>query len=420
MSDHALFSPSGAHRWIVCPGSLALEAGYPRTSSVYADEGTAAHTLAAWCLEEKRDADGYIGRTILVGDRSFEVDDDMAAAVQVYVDAVRSAADGRPLFVEQRVEFGGWIGQPAADAFGTSDAIIVNGGTLEVHDLKYGKGVRVDATANEQMMLYALGALDAYDFMGPFERFRMVIHQPRISETPSAWECSFDELVEFAKRVEVAAYRAGEAITNCHAGATPQETADAGFINPDEHACRFCKAKADCPAVSSLVARTISDEPLGFDDLDAPRIEQATGTVPLLYNEALGHRLALVGIIEDWCAAVRSRAHDLLEEGKPVAGFKMVQGKPGNRAWSNPAEAEATLKSFRLKVEDMFDLKLISPTSAEKLAKAGAIGPRQWPKVEALIVRPAGKPSVVPDSDPRPSLAPVAFTNLDETGCDLA
>ena len=101
---------------------------------------------------------------------------------------------------------------------------------------------------------------------------------------------------------------------------------------------------------------------------------------------------------------MRAEVERRLLAGDAVPGFKVVQGKRGNRAWGNAAEAEEMLKGMRLKVEEMYDLKLISPTSAEKLVKAEVIGPRQWTKVKALITQSDGKPSVAPVSDPRAAL----------------
>ena len=119
--------------------------------------------------------------------------------------------------------------------------------------------------------------------------------------------------------------------------------------------------------------------------------------------------LSKVDMIEDWCAAVRAEAHRRLTAGDDVPGYKLVQGKRGNRSWSDAAAAEEALKAYRLKTEEMYDLKLISPTSAEKLAKSKVIGPRQWPKLQALITQTEGKPAVAPASDSRPSItvAPV-------------
>ena len=129
-------------------------------------------------------------------------------------------------------------------------------------------------------------------------------------------------------------------------------------------------------------------------------------------DEWLAAMMAKADMIEDWITAVRAEVERRLLAGAAVRGYKLVQGRQGNRAWANVEEAEAQLKAMRLKVEQMYDLSLISPTSAEKLATAPdpAIGPRQWKKLQAIITRSPGKLHVAPVSDKRPavSVAPVS------------
>ena len=111
-----------------------------------------------------------------------------------------------------------------------------------------------------------------------------------------------------------------------------------------------------------------------------------------------------VDLVEGWCKAVRAETERRLLAGMPVAGWKLVQGKQGNRAWTDPKVAEETLKTMRIKHELMYDYSVISPTAAEKLFKAKEIGPRQWPALQQIITRSAGKPSVAPESDKREAL----------------
>ena len=110
------------------------------------------------------------------------------------------------------------------------------------------------------------------------------------------------------------------------------------------------------------------------------------------------------GLIESWIKSIRAEVERRLMAGTPVAGYKLVQGKRGNRQWGNPEDAEAALKAMRVKHDQMYDYKLASPTSIEKLVKAEEIGPRQWIKIQELITQSEGSPSVAPESDKRPAL----------------
>jgi len=122
----------------------------------------------------------------------------------------------------------------------------------------------------------------------------------------------------------------------------------------------------------------------------------------------LAHCMSAVDLIEGWCKGIRARTERELLAGQTIDGWKLVQGRKGARKWSSETEAEAQLRKMKLKVEDIYNLKVISPTTAEKLAKAGTIGPRQWPALKGLITQSEGGLSVAPASDPRPAASPVA------------
>lgn len=366
MTTHAVLSPSSAARWMRCPGSVALSKGLPDNSSRDANEGTAAHELAAMCLTNNLDAVAYLGR--LIG--GFTVDIDMASAVQVYVDFVRRITGDR--YVEQRLSISHITAEK--DAAGTSDAVVLDtdNDTLWVVDLKFGRGVKVFAENNEQLQIYALAALEEYGFLFEPAKVCVAIVQPRIDHI-DVWELTTDELRGFGVLASDAARATSEA--------------DAPLV-PGTKQCKFCRAKATCPALRQQVVEQ-------FECLQPP----ADGD-----SGQLATAMSKVDLIEDWCRAVRAETERRLFAGEAVSGWKLVAGRRGSRKWSDETGAIEVMKSMRMRQDQMFDFKVISPTTAEKLAKAGEIGERQWPRLQSLITQDEGRPSVAPESDKRQAL----------------
>lgn len=283
MTAHAKLSPSGAKRWMSCAGSLAMESGIEDKGSDFAAEGTAAHFLASECLEGEHDAKFFLDRCIAVGanytgwmpDETVEcslfvIDADMCREVQKYLDFVREAARGGELHVEQRLAiFGGAI----PDQFGTSDAVILFPKKLKCADLKFGRGVQVFAEENEQLMLYGLGALDEFDLLGDIEEVELIIHQPRLNHYDS-WTCSVEHLRAFEQRAIAAGKRALNLADGCETGDGGAIEDLPGVLTPGNDQCRFCKAKAVCPALRDQVLATVAgdfeviyDEVQGYPDV---------------------------------------------------------------------------------------------------------------------------------------------------------
>ena len=401
MSDgeyHAKLSPSGAHRWMACPGSVVLEADYPDQGSAYADEGTAAHTLAAYVLQDKTEVDEYIGEVIHVGERKFTVDKTMAAHVGNYVKLVRELAAGHTLLVERKVPIGHLTGETGAT--GTADAVIIDTEqeAITVVDLKYGMGVQVDAVENPQLMMYALGAYEACSVLGDFSYVSMYIHMPRLNHV-SEYHIPVHELVAFGDQVRGAS-SAVSAAAAFHPDVPAADWTEK-YLQPGEKQCRFCKAKASCPALLAEVTEVVGGKPATAEDF-AQFTPDAADELGSAGDNYLSMAMAKVGLVEDWCKAIRAEVERRLLRGDTVPGYKLVEGKLGNRQWTSQDEAEAAMKSMRLKQDEMYERKIISPTAAEKVLKQN---PAKWEKLQKLITRNPGKPSVAPAADKRPALA---------------
>lgn len=369
MAAHAKLSPSSAHRWMRCPNSAVMAELYPSTTSVYAEEGTRAHEQAEAALRA-----GTVPE-----------DEDVAK----YVEYVRSIP-GSPL-VEQKLSIASITLEEGAT--GTADAVVVGDRTLWVVDLKFGRGERVDAPRNPQLMAYGLAALREYAFVDEFDKVVLVIVQPRLNHL-SEWETTPQELEAFGKEAMEAARLCGEAqVFHAEAGGFRPD-----LFEPGPKQCRWCTGKAHCPALEATVRRAVAAE---FEDLDKP-----VAVFPIS-SDRIAELLGMVDLVEDWCRAIRARAESDLLSGVELKGWKLVEGRRGARKWADAAKAVDVL--YPLLGMDTYTRELVSPAQAEKLVPDKAL-------LAGLVVQAEGKPTVVPETDNRPALKrdECEFENLDE------
>lgn len=433
MSTHAVFSPSGAKKWMTCTGSVAMEANEPDDTSEYADEGTAAHWLGSTCLTEGKRAEAYLGRIIhvingvywpggnapkpplLKGhkrniEREFAVTADMAEHVNTYIDNIRkfSVLPGAEVMVEERVPISHITGEK--DAEGTSDTVIYVPGEvdeLQVHDLKFGYGVKVYAKENPQGMMYLLGALRKFEpLFGTPKRFRFIVHQPRLDHLDE-WDCSFEELQAFAQEAEAAAT----------AGRMAMEFADNWigksntYLTPGDH-CRksFCKARATCPALAVMMAEGAGADFEVLADIGkkpAGEREKAIGALIPTDLRALGEKAAVIDTMLDWAKQVRARIeaalfeHNNSAEAQQALGCKLVQGKKGNRQWGDETAVLEVMKKMRLKSDEIYDYSVKTPPAMQKVLKDH---PKRWNALAPFVTQKDGQPSVTDLADKRPAL----------------
>lgn len=420
---HARLSPSGSKKWMSCPGSLTLEAAFPNMSSTYSDDGTAMHTVAKMCLTEHWPATKAIGTKVPVNApgehiRVVVFTEEKAEKTQGYVDTVRFIAIGNLLMVEHRVDFSNWAGVPGQ--FGTADAIILipiaeEPGNFElvVIDLKTG-WVRVDPEENTQGMCYALGALNLFEMSHNITRVRIGIYQPAHGGLRE-WTCSMDDLMAFAAKLKLAAFRVEQAAATFPGEVTPEWAETWLNPNPNEEECRFCRARPTCPAAAKQVEETAGVSfALMADTFDAIAEGKAPkDTSPIPVPADLSAAMKACGFLEDFITDVRAEVERRMLAGETVEGFGLELGRQGARKWTDAQAAQDMLrKRFRLTIEEAFDLSLKSPTAIEKIAPkltkdgkpvvlkpgeaAPLLKPGQWNTLQALIGRSPASPSVKP------------------------
>ena len=370
MAAHAYIGPSSMHRTIACPAHRQAEDAYPDSSSPYAREGTFLHELAQLCVDNKTSPEAYLGRVFEVEGEKFVVDMSVAGTVNYALKAFWDMVpEGATILTEQRVYCSEAIGHP--DTFGTVDVIVFTDNGVILIDWKFGAGVRVDATHNAQLQTYALGVVETFGALGPFNTMHLAIIQPRLNHV-SEWVINEDDLNVFRKQAHAAVQLA---------------LSDNPPFKAGDH-CKFCKHAGNCDELKNIVVNE-------FEALPNPEDQAHT-------SDHLSRAMQHVPLVELWAKAVRAEVERRLLNGHEIPGFKLVEGRRGHRKWTDAKAVEDALKAMRVKNDQMFEFKLITPTAAEKLVKAGKLGPRQWSSLEQHITQQGGKPSVATSDDPRP------------------
>ncbi|NFL75508.1 DUF2800 domain-containing protein [Clostridium sporogenes] len=371
MAKHAILSASGASRWLACPPSARLEESYPNKSSEFAKEGTLAHELGELGL--KKNLELISTRKYNSEFKKIETDKlftkDMPDYVEVYVDtcmekvAEAKAKTPDALFkIEQRLDFSEWV----PDGFGTGDFVIIADGTMEICDLKYGKGVPVSAVNNKQMRLYALGAIAEFSFLYDIENIKMTIIQPRL-DSISTDEMKVEELLKWAeeelKPIAKLAYEGkGEFCAGDH--------------------CKFCRAKAVCKA------RADKNMELAQYDFQEPNT---------LDNNDIAFILGKADELINWAKDVQEYALEQALQGEEFDGFKVVEGR-SNRKWTDEDKIGEILLGQGFLENIIYTKKLTGITNMEK-----AIGKKEVNRLLGdYIIKPQGKPTLATITDKRP------------------
>lgn len=366
--SHALLCASGSKRWLSCPPSARLEENFPDNETEAAQEGTLAHSIAEVnlnayladtdvSLPEEITASRFYSKSML---------DYVAEYTDLGIEKINTALKldkDAYIAVEQKIDYGSW----AQEGFGTGDLVIITGDYIEIVDLKYGKGVPVSAAGNTQMRMYALGLYDEFYWLYGFEKVRMTIVQPRnggISEE----EISIEELLNW-----------GETVV--------KPKARLAFKGEGELCagkwCRFCRASKRCRAYADYCMELAR---LDFKDPD------------LLTDEELAESLRRIDDLVKYANNLKHYALAQALSGNVLPGFKLVEGRSSRKY----TDAEAVIE--RLIFADYAPEDYFKPQELKSLTElTKSIGKKAVDTVLSdLIIKPPGKPALVPDDDPRP------------------
>ena len=371
--EHAFLSASGSSRWINCTPSARLEEKFEeKESSVFAKEGTLAHNMAEIILNYKL---GRLNTKIFNANikkiktdplYSPEMDEEVGKYVdhimQEFSDAKEITLDAR-ILIEEKLDFSDFV----KDGFGTGDSSIIADGVLNLDDLKYGKGIKVEAPENTQLMLYGLGALKKFELMYDIHTLKLTIFQPRLDHV-SSWIISVKDLLAWGEKIKPIAKKA-------YKGEGEQNSGDW---------CKWCKVKNHCKALANINLE------LAKHDFQEPA---------LFTEEEIIDIYSKLSLFQDWAKSISKYVLDEALKGKKFKGYKLVAGK-SNRKWADEKKIMAKFKKLGFKTTEFINSKLIGITAAEKL-----VTKKEFPKIfEGLVIKPPGAPTLVTDKDIRPAM----------------
>ncbi|MGG5338082.1 phage protein [Enterococcus pernyi] len=374
VENHALLGASSAHRWLVCPPLARLEENIKDRGSSFAEEGTAAHELAELQLMKRFKllaTRAVNSRLKLFKETNGYYDQSMEDYVSLYCDLVEERVnqyENAVVELEQRVDFTKWV----PEGFGTSDVVILSDQAIEIIDLKYGKGVPVDAYLNPQLMLYALGAVDKYDIIYEFETVRMTIIQPRLDYI-STFEIEKEELMYWADNyVAPRAVQAWEGI---------------GEWKITDDVVKFSKVRAQLRPRAER----------NFQVVDKYELKEA----PLLTNEEIAEILDRAPEIKKWLEHVESYAlQKARDEGENFPGWKVVAGRSNRKV----SDVEGLL--MILEAEGFEDEDILKPQELKAIGQLEkVVGKKKFAELaKEFIIKPEGKPVLVAETDKRSAL----------------
>lgn len=374
---HAVLSASSSNRWLHCNPSARLELEFEDRETSAASEGTAAHALCEHKLKRRLKLRSNRPVSHWDNDEMEQYTDDYADFVMEQVLRERRRDENTQVLIEQKLDFSCYV----PDGFGTGDCIIVSRGRLHIIDFKYGQGVLVDAQDNPQMKLYALGALSQFGEQYQIKKVKMTIFQPR-RENVSTWETTAFKLRTWAKTdLKPKAERAfkGE-----------------GEYCPGEW-CLFCKAAVKCRARAE----------------DKLRLAQTEFKLPPLLTDAeIEQVLAKLPDLKKWADEIQDYALQAALGGKEWEGFKLVEGRSVRKYADETKVADAAKAAG---YNDIYKQSLISITEMERL-----MGKKDFEKIlGGLVVKPQGKPALVPETDKRPAINVSAKNDFNEIKGDF-